>query len=236
MPPPTPPPPQGPAKPAQSLTQSLTGIAIAAIARTEEGQRIFSPIASLWDDYMQSDAVRGLPAHLRKPVQALCSEITTIANKHFDSYIKGVYPGAPRACTGSQSIPATPATPVTPPPTAASPPASYAQVAAANGPPKAHPARKQQPQAARAKPTRPDTRLFVRLAPEHPARAAGSFAILSGLKNSLGTHAHLLKEVLAVNSGFALCTDSIESLQALETHTEIIIKTITNCKVERQPL
>lgn len=178
---------------------------------------------------MQTDAVRKLPAHLRKPLQALCIEISTIANRHFDSYIKGTYPGSPRPRTDTQS----PATP-TSPPASTSPPTTYAQVTAAGGPPNALPARKRQTQAVKAKTTRPDTRLFVRLGPEHPARVAGSFAILTGLKNSLGEHAHLLKEVLSVNSGFALCADSTDSLAALEQHTEKMTKVISNCKIERQ--
>jgi hypothetical protein len=237
--PPPPPPTPGPGKPVPSLTQNFTDIARAAVTRTEEGQRIFSPIATMWDEYMQADAVRKLPAHLRKPIQALCTEITAIANKHFDSYIKGTYPGShgPRA-NAPQPAPPTPITPVSPttpsPPATASPRTTYAQVAAANGPPKAPLARKQQPQAEKAKPTRPDTRLFVRIGPDHPARAAGSFALQIGLKNTLGKHAHLLKEVLSTNSGFALCTDSIESLTALELHTEELAKTVGDCRIERQ--
>jgi hypothetical protein len=232
--PPPPPPNPGPAMPAQSLSQNFSNVARAALARTEEGQQIFYPIAAMWDDYMQTDAARKLPAHLRKPLQALCIEISTIANRHFDSYIKGTYPGPPRPRTDTHS-PATPITLATPSPLAVpSPPITYAQVAAASGPPKALPARKRQTEAIKAKPARPDTRLFVRIGLEHPARAAGSFALLTGLKNTLGEQAHLLKEVLAINSGFALCTDSIESLAALEQYTEKMTKGITNCKIERQ--
>jgi len=88
----------------------------------------------------------------------------------------------------------------------------YAQVTATNGPLKAPLARKSQPQAVRAKTTRLNTRLFVKLALKYPARAASSFTILLSLKNSLKTHAYLLKEVLKVNLGFALYINLIESL------------------------
>jgi len=42
---------------------------------------------------MQADAVYKLPAHLYKPIQALCTKITAVANKYFNSYIKGTYLG-----------------------------------------------------------------------------------------------------------------------------------------------
>jgi hypothetical protein len=101
-------------------------------------------------------------------------------------------------------------------------------------PPQPAPARKQQKPAAKAPISRPDTRLFVRISPTHPARAAGSFVVFTGLKGSLGPNAHLLKEVLEVPSGFALCTSSLENLAALQLHTELISNSIADCQVERQ--
>jgi hypothetical protein len=128
-----PPPPSNPglARPAQTLSQNFSNVARAALARTEDGQQMFYPIAAMWDDYMQTDVVCKLLAHLCKPLQALCTEISTIANKHFDSYIKGTYPGSPRPCTDTH-LPATPTT--LSPLTATSPPATYAQVTATGGP------------------------------------------------------------------------------------------------------
>ena len=231
-----PPPPSTPAaKPAQTLSQNFLEIAKAASVRAEEGQQIFCPISAIWDNYLQSDAVRKLPSRLRKPLTALCAEISSVANKHFDSYIKGTYPvpasqkpQSPLSLSGDTDL-STPTS--TAPP---SPPTSYAQAAAMDGPSRYQPTRKPPLQAAKTKPTRPDTRLFVRIGPEHSARAAGAFAVLTALKRSLGEHAHLLKEVLLVNTGFALCTDSMESLTALESHTVIMTKAIGNCKIERQ--
>lgn len=215
--------------PPQSLSENLSSIARATLARTEEGQRIFHPIATLWDSYLQSEDVRKLPAHLRKPLAKLCNEITSIANTHFESYIKGTHAGP-----SNSSLPTT----LTPPaPTRLAqtcPPATYARVTAAKPPPPTPQARKQPTKSAKTPPARPDTRLFVRIGPEHPARAAGSFALLTGLKTSLGANAHLLKEVLEVPSGFALCTNSIEALATLEKHSDLLSTTISNCKVERQ--
>lgn len=79
-----------------------------------------------------------------------------------------------------------------------------------------------------------DTRLFIRLGPNHPARTAGSFAVLTALKRQLGTHSSLLKEVQATKTGFALCTNSDTDLTALEKHSDIITNTIQDCTIEKQ--
>lgn len=231
-----PPPPLIPAvKPVQTLSQNFIDIAKAALVRSEEGQQIFCPIAAIWDNYLQTDAVCKLPTRLRKPLTALCAEMSSIANKHFDAYIKGTYPTpasqkpqSPVSLSGDTDL-------STPTSTALlSPPSSYAQAAAADGPPRYQPTCKPPLQAAKTKPTCPDTCLFVRISPEHSARAAGSFAVLTALKRSLREHAYLLKEVLSVSIGFALCTNSIESLTALESHTDIMTEAISNYKIERQ--
>ena len=88
-----PPPPLTPAaKPAQTLSQDFLNIAKAALVCAEEGQRIFCPISAIWDNYLQTDVVRKLLMRLRKPLTALYTEISSVANKHFDAYIKGTYP------------------------------------------------------------------------------------------------------------------------------------------------
>src|SRR5271168_759135 len=74
------------------LSQALRNAVQAASTRAEEGQRIFGPVASLWDDYQQSKAVWRLPSQLRKPLLALCQEISCTATIHFDAYIKGSRP------------------------------------------------------------------------------------------------------------------------------------------------
>ena len=82
---------------------------------------------------------------------------------------------------------------------------------------------------------RPDTQLFIRISPSHPACKAGSFAILTALRDALGPDSKLLKEVQEVKSGYALCTGSQESLTALESKIPVIGNKITNCTIERQP-
>src|SRR5438045_9275483 len=77
------------------LSQALTNAIHVANTRAEEGQRIFGPIAALWDDYSQSDSVCKLPTKLRKPLLALCQEMSRTATRHFDAYIKGTKPSQP---------------------------------------------------------------------------------------------------------------------------------------------
>ena len=83
----------------------------------------------MWDDYMQTDAVRKLPAHLRKPLTRLYKEVTSIINEHFKAYIKGTYPsparlGPPQAPTPLASTPLIIISPI----------ASYTSITAANPP------------------------------------------------------------------------------------------------------
>jgi hypothetical protein len=113
----------GPATTTQSLSQDFSSIARAALARTEEGQRVFYPIAALWDSYLQSEDVRKLPAHLRKPLARLCKEVTSIAHEHFEAYIKGIQTRP----TKSSPVAPTPPAPA-PSTTASTPPAAVQSV------------------------------------------------------------------------------------------------------------
>ena len=74
------------------LSKALKDAIQVASTRAEEGQRIFGPIASLWDEYQQSETVRKLLPQLCKPLLALCQEISRTATIHFDAYIKGSRP------------------------------------------------------------------------------------------------------------------------------------------------
>ena len=226
---------------AAPLSQALVNIANAATNRANEGQQIFGPIASLWDDYLNTEAVRILPARLRKPLIALCADISATANKHFDAYIKGTHPPRP-----SQPSPE-PLVARTHQPKAAKPTQHLADSAFAQKETYAHkaavlptlqPTATIAPTAAKTARKQPqhynkeDTRLFVRIGPEHPARTAGSFAVLTALKRRLGENAKLLKEVQAVKTGFALCTGSLAERTALEKHSDTIEALIQNCKIE----
>jgi hypothetical protein len=76
-----------PAKPL--LTFALANVIKQAAKRATNGQRIFSLIAALWDEYLEFKAVRALPQGLRPPLLRLCKDISTLATRHFDAYIKG---------------------------------------------------------------------------------------------------------------------------------------------------
>jgi hypothetical protein len=73
-----------------------------------------------------------------------------------------------------------------------------------------------------------DTCLFLRLGPNHLAHKAGSFALLTALKSALRAHAYLLREALEVPLGFALYTNSLKALIALEKHSKLIVVFIEN--------
>ena len=71
-----------------------------------------------------------------------------------------------------------------------------------------------------------DTRLFLRLGPNHLAHEAGSFILLTALKSTLRAHIYLLKEVLEVPLSFALYINSLEALTALEKYSNLIAASI----------
>jgi hypothetical protein len=89
-------------------------------------------------------------------------------------------------------------------------------------------------QARASRTVRPETRLFVCIGPTHRARQVGSYALLQALRGELGDDAHILKEVQATKTGFALCTDSLTDLDALEGHKEKLSLGIQNCTIERR--
>src|SRR5271165_1111449 len=210
-----------------SLSHALTNVVQRATDRANDSQLIYGPIAALWDEYLQSDEVRKLPARHRNPLIALCKDISATANRHFDAFIKGTHPPRPL----DESTATNTSSHMLQPSHTPSPPTTYAQAASTA-------ARKQptarRPQPATPRPVRPDTRLFVRLGQNHKAREAGAFAIYLALKGRLGEHSSLLKEVQAVKSGYALCTDSLEELTALERFTGLITESIGDCTTERQ--
>jgi hypothetical protein len=228
-----------PAKP--PLTFALANVVERATKRAIDGQRIFSPIATLWDEYLESEAVRALPQGLRPPLLRLCKDISTLATRHFDAYIKGS--SLPRL-TDTPPANTTPEVIPPPPPAAASAPAltsntppqprTYAQAATD---PSSQPLSSRMRYLERTRPVhspRPETRLFVRVGTLHRMRQYGSYAILQSLKGVLGTDAPVLKEIQATKTGFALCTDSLTDLETLEKQSDRLASAIQDCKIERQ--
>jgi hypothetical protein len=78
-----------------------------------------------------------------------------------------------------------------------------------------------------------ETRLFVHIGPTHRAQQVGSYALLQALRGELGDDAHILKEVQAMKTSFALYTDSLTDLDALEGHKEKLSLGIQNYTIER---
>lgn len=227
--------------PPPSFSLALTNSLQKATERLNDGQLIYGPAAEHWDAFLLSDTVRKLPARLRNPLKALCKDISTLAQQHFDAYLTGApLPKSNGTLLAGTSPPAT-RTPSsasasnTPPPTNLSPNIStYAEAVAATPPPQNTTTLVRKPRSAKHTPIREDTRLFLRLKEDHPARAAGTFAVLTILKQLLRADAHLIKEVQETKTGFALCTSSAESLTALEAYTARMETIVTNCRIERQ--
>ena len=180
--------PPTPLRVAPSLTVALSNVVERATERANEGQRAFGPVATLWEEYIESDAVRALPQRLRNPLVRLCKDVALVATRHFDAYIKGSPP--PRlahalASSLANDVP-TP-TPTPPAPSAAPPltapaithpqPQTFAQAAAVPLPARGT-GRSRYLQARASHTVRPETRLFIRIGPTHRARQVGSYALL----------------------------------------------------------
>ena len=223
------------------LSQTLKDAIDAANTRAEEGQRVFGPISALWDGYVDSDTVRQLLVRLRKPLLALCHEMSRIATGHFDAFLKGQRASqasyTPQSPASTQAGSATDPTDNLPPLRTQPPtyPPTYAQKAAQAPPPQPIqvPKTRKAPVKEPAK-SRPDSRLFIRISPEHKARKAGPFAILVALKELLGANSTLIQEVQEVPTSFALCTGSLEALNKLEGHTTAITGFFGNCTIQKQ--
>lgn len=213
--------------------------------RLADGQLIYGPLTGLLDECLQSDTIRKLPAKLRGPLNALYKEISTITQRHFDSFLSST-PLSIGATTTLQPVPPSGTPSISPsspyilnphanhPPTRELP-STYATVVAAG--PTAPLELVRTTRRAPIKAIKPpqDTRLFIRLSPTHPARAAGAYAMLTALKHNLKEDAHLIKEVQETKSGFALCTRSVKALETLEKHSSTFANLITDCKIEKQP-
>jgi hypothetical protein len=79
----------------------------------------------------------------------------------------------------------------------------------------------------------PDSRLFVRLPPNHDAKNMDAFAIYTSLRSHLGVDNKVLKGVQSIKSGFALLPTSPGALAALEAQKETISAFFNTCLIER---
>ena len=206
-----------------SLQAALENTAKAASNRAAEGQKLFSPIATLLDKHLHIST--NLSPHLLSALNALSTDLITVAQRHFDAYI-----------TGSTYIPGQEPKPPSPPlsrPTSGLAQSTYATVASSNPLAKPTPLTKATPNKALKEPT-PDNRLFVRLPDGHDARKVQGFAIRTNLRAELGSDGPLLKEVQAIRTGFALCPSSPAALKILEDKKKTISDFFGNdCLVER---
>ena len=214
-----------------SLQTSLDNAIKAASNRAAEGQKLFSPIATLLDKHLRIST--DLAPHLLGPLTALSFEITAVAQRHFDAFISGSTVAAPASLQPTRL----PTPPNTRPPSGLAQ-SSYATVA---GSTRARPTPSTKAPTARApkktppQEPSPDNRLFVRLPNSHAARDMQGYAVLTSLRANLGTDGPLLKDVQTTKTGFALCPATPDALVSLEARKDIITGFFGQCLVERSP-
>jgi hypothetical protein len=221
-----------------TLQANLQLATAAAATRASEAQQLYSSVAEMLDAHRHGEPAKALPTHMKTAFKAFCDDISVVAQRHFESYIRGS-PRPPAPYMVNIDTPKTPpdsapSLPSKPPsrsrsqsrsrshslPT--SQPSSYAQAAAkpptypATTPPTASASSVLSQRVQKKKPLPPDSRLFVRLPANHQARPFPGYAILTKLRVSLGDAGHYLREVQTVKTGFALCPTSSSDLPALE--------------------
>src|ERR1700726_2099779 len=182
-------------------------------------------------------------------MNSLCKDFILTAQRHFDSYLSGMPLNPPNPATSIREPnsrasapptapgPSSNTPPPNPPPRAPGHTNTYADIANSSTEEDTSATKITDRNMAR-KPNRPserpDNRLFVRIALDHPARSAGSYALLAALKRLLREDAYLLREVQETATGFALCARSANTLTQLETYLEAMTKAISNCKIEKR--
>jgi hypothetical protein len=221
-----------------TLEANLQLAAAAATTRASEAQQLFSSVANMLDAHRHGEPARALPTHMKTAFKAFCDDMSVVAQRHFESYIRGS-PRPPAPYMINIDTPKTPpdsapSLPSQPPSRSrsqshsrshsisTSQPSSYAQAAAkplnhsATAPQTASVSSALSQRAQQKKPLHPDSRLFVRLPTTHHARSFPGYAILTKLRASLGNASHYLREVQTVKTGFALCPTTPTDLPALE--------------------
>lgn len=219
-----------------TLQANLQLAAAAATTRASEAQQLFSSVADMLDAHRHGEPAKALPTHMKTAFKAFCDDMSVVAQRHFESYIRGS-PRPPAPYMINIDTPKTPpdsapSLPSQPPscscsqsrshPISTSQPSSYAQAAAnppnhsATAPQTASVSSALSQRAQQKKLLPPDSRLFVRLPATHQARSFPGYAILTKLRASLGDAGHYLREVQTVKTGFALCPTAPTDLPALE--------------------
>ncbi|KAI9035565.1 uncharacterized protein KD926_003225 [Aspergillus affinis] len=228
-------------QPSGPLQAALLETTTAASTRATEGQKIFNPIAAFLDKHR---SLPGLAPHQRNALDALSKDLADIAHRHFNAYISGI----PLTLTATSPAPAFAPVPAFAPAPASLPPspppsrppsglaqstyATVTQSTTAKGPTTPQPRAKQKTTSS-ALNQQPDSRLFVRLPPNHLAKNMDAYAIYTSLRSHLGANNKVLKGVQSIKTGFALLPSSPETLAALEAQKEAISTFFTTCQIER---
>lgn len=90
-----------------SLHEALELAASAATTRAVEGKQLYMHAADMLDKHQLSDEIGALPAHMKRAFKAFSEDISLVAQRHFEAYIRG----NPRPATPYTIDPNTPASP-----------------------------------------------------------------------------------------------------------------------------
>jgi hypothetical protein len=217
------------------LLETLQAVTTAATTRAEEASLLFSNVASLLNVQLHGEPAKAIPLYLRKSFYAFCQDISTVAERHFESHARGS-PRPPLPYTSlpkpnAQDTPPTSTASTTPPSPLVEETTSHVTYASVTRkPPPTAPRASQQPkQKATPKTRPPDNRLFVRLPENHVLRTVSPYSIQNDLNKALGTK--LVKEIQTTRTGFALCPLSPET----EASLTALIPKITALFCEKGP-
>jgi len=225
----------------------------AAATRATEGEKLYAGLAELLDSHAERDDIKNLPTHMRNALKALNDDLSTVARRHYEAYIRGSErPPAPYTMPANALLsppstnsgwssattpaPSSPA-PGNPPKEASSRaestsgtnsrPSSYAQ-AAAQTPPSAYTSQAA-PRPKAVTPPPVDHRLFVRLPQTHSARKLPGYTILDTLRQRTDIGQHL-QDVQATKTGFALRPTQPN---ALDSHIPALAKYFQGCTIDK---
>jgi hypothetical protein len=90
MPPRQPAPAVAPATMRPATLQANLQLATAAAAtRASEAQQLYSSVADMLDAHRHGEPAKALPTHMKTAFKAFCNDMSAVAQRHFESYIRG---------------------------------------------------------------------------------------------------------------------------------------------------
>lgn len=202
------------------FNETLLNTTEAASRRVTEARTLFGPITSILDRQSQSTN-KNIPARQVRALTNLYEELTAVAKRHFEAYVRGVATSLLPAENEAEKIPTlrNSAWNKTPHPSSV-----QALHLNAHTSPSQIPATSidQCPEEDSTKPIS-DDRLFLRLPESDALRTISGYALHTLLKSKLGPNCQLLANTLPTKTGFALCPTKGNSASLAEKLATISI-------------